>query len=298
VFALLLWCAVWTPVPAGDLVRLVRGKISAGDVASGAAAVEDYRSEHGVDPEYLDAVGWLARGAEMLGKRDVAAAWVAEIRREIPEEKAELMIPFGAAIEVEGRLRAARDGRGAALRYLEEAFAAAKDTALRSRIRKNINLLSLEGQPAPEMGRADFLGPEPPQPSATRGRPILIFFWAHWCGDCRAQAASLSRVARKYAPQGLAIVAPTRYYGTGAQDKEVTPAEEKRHMGAVWAESYPGLESVPVVIDTETMVRYGVSATPTFVLVDRRGVVRLYAPTRLSEAELSRRIEAVLAEAP
>ncbi len=52
------------------------------------------------------------------------------------------------------------------------------------------------------------------------------------------------------------------------------------------------------MIDTETMVRYGVSATPTFVLVDRKGIVRLYTPTRLSEAELSRRIDEVLAETP
>ena len=48
----------------------------------------------------------------------------------------------------------------------------------------------------------------------------------------------------------------------------------------------------------DTMVRYGVWATPTFVFVDRRGVVRFYSPTRLTEAELSRRIEAVLAESP
>ena len=32
----------------------------------------------------------------------------------------------------------------------------------------------------------------------------------------------------------------------------------------------------------------------TFALVDRKGVVRLYTPTRLSEAELSRRIEELL----
>jgi hypothetical protein len=44
------------------------------------------------------------------------------------------------------------------------------------------------------------------------------------------------------------------------------------------------------------MVRYGVSATPTLVLVDRKGLVRVYTPTRLSEAELTRRIDALLAE--
>lgn len=44
------------------------------------------------------------------------------------------------------------------------------------------------------------------------------------------------------------------------------------------------------------MVGYGASATPTFAVVDRRGVVRSYSPTRLAEAELERRIEALLAE--
>ncbi len=46
------------------------------------------------------------------------------------------------------------------------------------------------------------------------------------------------------------------------------------------------------------MEAYGASATPTYVLVDRKGAVRLYAPTRLAESELSRRIEELLAEEP
>ncbi len=70
------------------------------------------------------------------------------------------------------------------------------------------------------------------------------------------------------------------------------------HVEKVWAESYAGLAEVPITIDEATMVRYGVAATPTFALIDRKGIVRFYSPTRLSEAELSRRIEAVLAEKP
>lgn len=283
---------------AGELVRLVRLKLSAGDLASGAAAVEDYKQKHGVDAEYLDAVGWLARGAEMLKQPDAAAAYVAELRREIREEKADQLAPLGAAIEVEGKLRAAREGRSSAIRFLEAELARAKDISLRSRIRKNINLLSLEGQPAPAINTTNFVGTESPSFAALKGKVVLLFLWAHWCGDCRAQAATLGRVARKYRAQGLAVIAPTRYYGTGAEGKTATPAEEKAHIEKVWKDSYAGLEGVPIPIDTDTMLRYGVSATPTFVLVDRKGVVRFYAPTRLSEAELSRRIEAVLAEAP
>ena len=283
---------------AGELVRVVRNKLSAGDLASGAQAAEDYKRQNGIDAEYLDALGWLARGAEMLNQPDAAAAYVAELRREIREEKPESLSPLGAAIEVEGKLRARRDGRGSAISFLETEYARAKDIGLRARIRKNINLLSLEGQAAPELNLSDFIGPQPASFASLKGKPVLLFLWAHWCGDCRAQATTLARVTEKYKSQGLVVMAPTRYYGTGEQSKTVTPAEEKTHMAKIWKDAYPGLESVPIVIDTDGMIRYGVSATPTFALIDRKGVVRLYAPTRLSEAELSKRIETVLAEAP
>jgi thiol-disulfide isomerase/thioredoxin len=269
----------------GDLARTVRLKASAGDLLTGEAAVAEYKREHGVDAEYLGALGWLARGATLLGKTDKAWGFVAELRREIPEEKDGLTIPFGAAIESEGRLRAARDGRGAALRFFEAEYARAKDTELRCRIRKNVNLLSLEGQPAPEQGGA-----------VPKGRPAVLFFWAHWCGDCKAQAPILGRVLEKYRGKGLAMVAPTRLFGTGAENKPATPAEEKAQIEKVWKESYAMLDGVPAPVDTETMVRWGVSSNPTLALVDKKGLVRLYTPTRMSEEELSRRVEELLAE--
>ncbi|HEY3349287.1 MAG TPA: thioredoxin domain-containing protein [Thermoanaerobaculia bacterium] len=140
--------------------------------------------------------------------------------------------------------RVPEHGRGAALKFLETESAHAKDTELRCRIRKNVNLLALEGQPAPEI-----------QGAALGGRPAVLFFWAHWCGDCRAQAPILGRVL-----------------------------------------SYGMLDGVSVPVDTETMVRRGVSSNPTLALVDRKGRVRLYTPTRSSEEELSRRVEELLAE--
>lgn len=280
----------------GDLVRTVRLKLSAGDLATGEAAVSEYKREHGVDAEYLGALGWLARGATLLGKTDKAWAYVAEVRKEIPEEKPGLTVALGAAIESEGRLRAARDGRGPALRFLETEYARAKDTELRCRIRKNVNLLSLEGQPAPELAIADYAGAPPRRLADLKGRPVVIFLWAHWCGDCKAQAPVLGRILEKYRGKGLAMVAPTRLFGTGAENKPATPAEEKAHVEKVWKESYASLDGISAPIDTETMARYGVSSNPTIVLVDRKGLVRLYTPTRLSEEELSRRIEELLAE--
>jgi len=274
---------------AAELVTLVRMKLTAGDLQSGIAGVSEYRKEKGVDAEYLNAVGWLARGAVLLDKPELAQTYVAELRREIPEEKEELLTPYGAAIEVESRLIAARDGRGPAIRYLEAQLARAKATSLQSRISKNINLLALEGQAAPPVDASSL--------ASLKGKPVLLFFWAHWCGDCLAQSAPLGRVWQKYRERGLAMLATTRLYGTVAQ-KDATPAEEKAELEKVWKEKYAALADVPIVISTEAMVRYGASATPTFALVDRRGVVRMYTPTRLSEEELSRWIEEVLAEGP
>ncbi len=280
----------------GDLVRTVRFKLSAGDLSTGEAAASEYKREHGVDAEYLNAVGWLARGAALLGKTEKAWSYIAEVRREVPEEKPGFVGAFGAAIETEGRLRALRDGRGEALKFYESEYSRAKDTELRCRIRKNVNLLSLEGQPAPELAVGDHVGAAPQRLSDLKGRPVLLFLWAHWCGDCRAQAPIVGRVLEKYRPRGLAVVAPTRLFGTGDSDKPATPAEEKIHIEKVWKEHYGMLDGVSAPLDTQTMVRYGVSSNPTLVLVDRSGLVRLYTPTRMSEEELSRRIEELLAE--
>jgi hypothetical protein len=65
-------------------------------------------------------------------------------------------------------------------------------------------------------------------------------------------------------------------------------------MDSVWTAVYSGVGPIPRVISTASMVAYGVSSTPTFAFIDRKGIVRRYTPTRLTEAELERSIDEIL----
>jgi thiol-disulfide isomerase/thioredoxin len=128
-------------------------------------------------------------------------------------------------------------------------------------------------------------GPVP----ALAGQPTLMFLWAEWCADCKAQAASLSRIRRRFEPEGLRLVAVTRYY-----DPEPQRAREKARVDSVWKAVYSDVGNIPIVLSTESMETYGGSSTPTYVFVDKSGTVKHYIPTRLTEAEFDKRIKAII----
>ena len=50
----------------------------------------------------------------------------------------------------------------------------------------------------------------------------------------------------------------------------------------------------PVPLSAANHERYGVSSTPTVVIIDKQGVVRLYHPGRLTEEELEAQLQPLL----
>jgi thiol-disulfide isomerase/thioredoxin len=127
-----------------------------------------------------------------------------------------------------------------------------------------------------------------------KGSPILLFFWAHWCGDCKGEAPVIARLRSEFAAKGLVVIAPTQRYGYAASGQEVGPAAELAYIKDVRAQYYAPLADVPAPLSPENMSLYGVSTTPTLVVVDRAGKVSFYHPGALSYQELRAAIERVL----
>jgi thiol-disulfide isomerase/thioredoxin len=191
---------------------------------------------------------------------------------------------LGAAIEVQAESLAATNRRAEAVSFLQEQERLYAATSIHARIRKNLLLLTLEGKPAPVLEKT----------SVPKGQPALLFFWAHWCGDCKSEIPILKRLRSEFGPKGLALIAPTQKYGYVAGGREAPPAIELPYIDAVRKQFYAGLIDTPAPVSEANFDKYGASTTPTIVLVDRQGIVRLYHPGVMTYEELRRAIERVM----
>lgn len=284
------------PATPPSPVSGIRNKISAGDLRSAESILDWHREQHGEDLAWLNGLGWLARGALLLDEPAEALRLARIVRAQCADRIAkgadltktsEIETALGAAIEVEAQIIARRQGAKRAAAFVQsELTKLPAPVSLRSRLHKRINLMTLTGQPAPELAIEDFLGERPPSLASLRGKPVVLFLWAEWCGDCKAQASTLARLRKRH--DGVQILAVTRYY-----DDEPKRTAEKARVDSVWKAVYGEVGAIPIVFGTATMERYGGSSTPTYVFIDRQGVVRSYLPFRLTDAAFDRELAAL-----
>jgi thiol-disulfide isomerase/thioredoxin len=285
----------------GQIVPQVRAAANAREFARGEQLVEAYRRERGVTAEMILALSWLGRGAQAAQQWDRAEKYsaetrdlaLAELKKRPLDADEELPLALGASIEVQAHTLAGRGARSEGVAFLQQELKRWHGTSIRARIQKNLHLLSLTGQAAPRLEVKEYLGDVKPVALAQlKGKVVLLFFWAHWCPDCKQQAAVLERLQREYGARGLVIVGPTQRYGYVAGGREAPGEEETRYIAEVRRNFYGALEmSVPV--SEENFAAWGCSTTPTLALLDRAGRVRMYHPGKMSYEELG----AVVAEA-
>ena len=286
------------------LVSEVRAAIAAHDLARAEALVLQRRSQQGNTSEVIEAVSWLSRGALAERQPDRAEQIAAQAQtlvlaalgsRSIDEDS-RLAYALGAAIEVQAQVSAARGARTDAIVFLERELKTYRQTGIAKRIQKNINLLTLEGHPAPALDLSESLGAPLDRATARalKGKVVVLFFWAHWCPDCKAEGPILAKLFAKYQPSGLTMVAPTQRFGYVASGRTAPPDEELRYIREIRDRYYPILADVPVPVSVANHERYGVSSTPTVVILDRQGIVRLYHPGQMTEEELDSRLRPLL----
>jgi thiol-disulfide isomerase/thioredoxin len=282
-----------------SLTTDVRTALAQGNFAAATTQLENYRTAHGVDPDYLEALSWMARASLSANQFDQAATYAKQtetLAREQLQHRAldaepHLPLALGAALEVQAQVLTARGQQPQAVALLRKSLTLYGNTSIRARLQKNLNLLGLAGQFAPPLRLGEYLGSSPKSPPHLKGSPVLLFFWAHWCPDCKREGPVIAQLSFEFASRGLTVLAPTQLYGYTARGEDAKPKDELTYAEKVWQQFYPGLQTVPVPVSKANFDRYGASTTPTLVLIDRKGRVALYHPGVMSYDDLRAALE-------
>jgi thiol-disulfide isomerase/thioredoxin len=294
--SVLLTASAWA-----GIVDEVRIALTQNNFSGAESALNSYRSQQGVTAEYLEAYSWMARAALDQRQYDQAVAYAKQTQDQVQEllkqrsldAEPHLPLALGAALEVRSQVLAAQGQRTQAVALLQSALRTYANTSIHDRLQKNLNLLALTGKVAPALKAEQFLGAKLPLPAELKGEPVLLFFWAHWCADCKAEAPIITQLRSEYAAKGFKVIGPTRLYGYTAQVEHASPADEMQYIDAVRRHFYSGLLDMPVPVSKYNFEVYGASTTPTLVLLDRAGKVAWYHPGAVSYDQLRAEIEKV-----
>ena len=293
-----------SPIEISELVGQMRDMAWAEEVDAARELIERQRP-HPVraTPGWLLAASWLGRGASFAERWDVAERYAREAHdgsvalldgRNLDAE-GQLPLALGAGIEVLGRVQDAGGDRTGAVQFLHAQRERYKGTSIETRIQKNVLLLSLAGQPFPVLDVDHHLGEALPSADSLKGQVVVAFFWAHWCGDCKQQLPILEQLHENYGERGLAILGPTQIYGYVSRGQDATPEQELAYLRGAYQERYPIPSWMSVPVSQQNFLDFGVSTTPTLVVIDRDGIVQLYNPGNLPYEELSAHVERLLA---
>jgi thiol-disulfide isomerase/thioredoxin len=95
--------------------------------------------------------------------------------------------------------------------------------------------------------------------ASLRGHPVILDFWATWCGPCQAESPIVNTIAQRYKDRGLAVV------GVNTSDEDGLAAYYVKKKGL----------GFPMVYDEGNTIakRYGVTTLPTLIVVSKTGKI-------------------------
>ena len=122
-------------------------------------------------------------------------------------------------------------------------------------------------------------------PEDYAGRPVVVNFWASWCGPCRQEAPIFEQLSQEYSERGVLFI------GVNIQDAE---ADAEAYLSE-FTISYPNGSDE----DGSISIDYGVIGIPVTFFINRDGIVQRRWAGVMRETQLRQWIdELVLGIAP
>ncbi|MEW6164752.1 MAG: TlpA disulfide reductase family protein [Pseudomonadota bacterium] len=117
-----------------------------------------------------------------------------------------------------------------------------------------------------------------------RGQPLIVNFWARWCGPCRDEIPELRAVAQARRADGLTVL------GIGLEDDQ----PNVRDFIKAYEMDYPVLFGRAGGIELMKALGNARAGLPFTLALDRRGKVVLHKLGKVSRAELEAAATAAL----
>jgi len=126
--------------------------------------------------------------------------------------------------------------------------------------------------------------PDPAESSLTlsklRGHPVILDFWATWCGPCQAQSPIVNGISQRFKGKGLVVL------GVNTSDAEGLAARFAAKKGLLF----------PMLYDEGNSIanKYHVENLPTLIVVSKEGKIVAVRHGVTSDSDLERLVRQVL----